>query len=41
MSYISTTELGGMFLGSTEIQKAYLGTDLVYQKSVDAPEFYQ
>lgn len=33
MSYIGTNKIGGMHLGSTEIGKAYLGTDLVYQKS--------
>ena len=33
MSYIGTTKIGGMYLGSVEIAKAYLGTDLVYQKS--------
>ncbi len=39
MSYISTNGIGGLYLGNTEIQKAYLGTNLVYQKN-DAPEFY-
>lgn len=32
MSYIGTTKIGGMYLGSVEIAKAYLGTDLVFQK---------
>lgn len=32
MSYIGTTKIGGMYLGGTEIAKAYLGTDLVFQK---------
>lgn len=30
MSYIGNDELGGMFLGSVEIEKAYLGNTLVY-----------
>lgn len=37
MSYIGTTEIGGMFLGSTEIEKAYLGNTLVYEKAVEVP----
>ena len=37
MSYIGTTEIGGMFLGSTEIEKAYLGSTLVYEKAGEIP----
>lgn len=37
MSYIGTTEIGGMFLGSTEIEKAYLGSTLVYEKASEIP----
>ena len=37
MSYIGTTTIGGMFLGGTEIAKAYLGSDLVFQKGGPAP----
>lgn len=33
MSYIGADKIGGMHLGSTKIAKAYLGSDLVYQKS--------
>lgn len=31
MSYIGTSKIGKMFLGGTEISKAYLGDELVYQ----------
>lgn len=31
MSYIGTSKIGKMFLGGTEISKAYLGDKLVYQ----------
>ena len=31
MSYFGTNNIGKLFLGSTEIAKAYLGTQLVYQ----------
>ena len=37
MSYIGTTEIGGMFLGYTEIEKAYLGSTLVYEKAGEIP----
>lgn len=37
MSYIGTTEIGGMFFGSTEIEKAYLGNTLVYEKAGEIP----
>ena len=30
MSYIGTSKIGGMHLGSTKIAKAYLGSDLVF-----------
>jgi hypothetical protein len=33
MSKIGTADIGGIMLGSTEIVKAYLGTDVVFQKS--------
>lgn len=33
MSKVGTTDIAGIMLGSTEIVKAYLGTDVVYQKS--------
>lgn len=33
MSYIGTTKIGKLFLGSVEIAKAYLGSDLVFQKA--------
>lgn len=37
MSYIGTNKIGKMFLGGTEIAKAYLGSNLVYQnKPYDA-----
>ena len=32
MSYFGSTKIGRMFLGGTEIAKAYLGSDLVFQK---------
>lgn len=34
MSYIGTNKIGGMHLNSTEIAKAYLGSTLVFEKSV-------
>lgn len=37
MSYIGADKIGGMHLGSTKIAKAYLGSDLVYQKSGVVP----
>jgi hypothetical protein len=37
MSYIGANKIGGMYLGSTEIKKAYLGSDFVYQKSGVTP----
>lgn len=37
MSYIGANKIGGMHLGSTTIAKAYLGSDLVYQKSGVTP----
>ena len=37
MSYIGTTEIGKMFLGDVEIDKAYLGNDLVFSSDV-APD---
>lgn len=33
MSKVGTTDIAGIMLGSTEIVKAYLGSDIVYQKS--------
>ena len=33
MSKVGTTDITGIMLGSTEIVKAYLGSDIVYQKS--------
>lgn len=42
MSYIGTTEIGKMFLGDVEIDKAYLGNDLVFnsQQGPLVPVFY-
>jgi len=37
MSYLGTTKIGKMFLGSVEIVKAYLGTALVFQKGGNLP----
>lgn len=37
MSYIGTTKIGKMFLGDVEIAKAFLGTDLVFQKGGVVP----
>lgn len=37
MSYIGTTEIGKMFLGDVEIDKAYLGNDLVFSKEASLP----
>ena len=37
MSYIGTTEIGKMFLGSVEIDKAYLGDDLVFSGTPHVP----
>ena len=39
MSYIGTTEIGKMFLGDVEIDKAYLGSDLVFS-GVPVPQQY-
>ena len=41
MSKIGTTDIKGIMLGSTEIVKAYLGSDVVYQNAVPAPEGYE
>ena len=41
MSKIGTTDIKGIMLGSTEISKAYLGSDIVYQNAVPAPEGYE
>lgn len=38
MSYFGSTKIGRMFLGGTEIAKAYLGSDLVFQKSAPGPQ---
>lgn len=38
MSYYGSTKIGRMFLGGTEIAKAYLGSDLVFQKGQPAPQ---
>lgn len=38
MSKIGTADITGIMLGSTEIVKAYLGTDIVYQNAVPAPQ---
>lgn len=40
MSYIGTTEIGKMFLGDVEIDKAYLGNDLVFSSAPPAPKQY-
>ena len=37
MSKIGTANIGGIMLGSTEVVKAYLGSDIVYQKSSPLP----
>ena len=37
MSKIGTADIKGIMLGSTEISKAYLGSDVVYQKSNPLP----
>lgn len=37
MSYIGTTEIGKMFLGDVEIDKAYLGNDLVFSSVEEQP----
>jgi hypothetical protein len=39
MSKIGTADIKGIMLGSTEISKAYLGSDVVFQKST--PEFIE
>ena len=41
MSKIGTADIKGIMLGSTEIVKAYLGSDIVYQNAVPAPEGYE
>lgn len=38
MNYIGATKIGQMFLGPVEIDKAYLGADLVFQKGGTPPE---
>lgn len=40
MSYIGTTEIGKIFLGSVEIDKAYLGDDLVFSSGPYIPTQY-
>ena len=40
MSYIGTTEIGKMFIGDVEIDKAYLGNDLVFSSEPDGPKQY-
>lgn len=40
MSYIGTTEMGEMFLGLIEIDKAYLGNDLVFESGPYTPKQY-
>lgn len=37
MSKIGTADIKGIMLGSTEISKAYLGNDIVYQNNVPLP----
>lgn len=37
MSYIGTSKIGGMHLGSTKVAKAFLGNDLVFDDSTPAP----
>lgn len=37
MSKIGTADIKGIMLGSTEISKAYLGSEIVYQKSSPLP----
>ena len=37
MSYIGTTEIGKMFLGDVEIDKAYLGNELVFSGDTPLP----
>lgn len=37
MSKIGTTDIKGIMLGSTEISKAYLGSDVVFQNDVPLP----
>ena len=41
MSKIGTADIKGIMLGSTEISKAYLGSDIVYQNAVPAPDGYE
>ena len=41
MSKIGTADIKGIMLGSAEISKAYLGSDIVYQNAVPAPEGYE
>lgn len=40
MSYIGATEIGKMFLGDVEIDKAYLGNELVFSGEPPAPKQY-
>ena len=40
MSYIGTTEIGKIFLGDVEIDKAYLGNDLVFSGAPYVPTQY-
>ena len=37
MSYIGITKVGKMFLGNAEIAKAYLGSNLVFQRGGPSP----
>lgn len=39
MLYIGSTKIGKMFLGDVEIAKAYLGNELVFQKTAQEPSY--
>ena len=39
MSYIGTTEIGKIFLGDVEIEKAYLGNTLVFSGEPELPTY--
>lgn len=41
MSKIGTADIKGIMLGGTEISKAYLGSEIVFQNAVPAPDGYQ